>query len=90
MLLTASVRAAILSKHPEVERFLHLVGTVLRQPDEVRQSRVDERSVLYYRFEPAVLGGKWIVVVVKRADRKYVSTAYATGTVKFGAVLWPI
>lgn len=88
VVLTDSVRAAILAKHPEVAAFIDRLGAVLRSPDEVRQSVSDTRVVLYYQFRDEVLGGKWIAVVVKRVDRHFVSTVYATDKVKSGDVIW--
>jgi hypothetical protein len=86
--LADSVRQTILSKHPEAADFINRLGDVLAEPDEVRQSVRDERSVLYYRFEDDVLDGKWVVVVVKRIDRNFVSTLYATDQIKSGEVIW--
>ena len=87
-ILTDAVKAVILSKHPEVSDFFQLIPMVLRTPDEVRQSMSDPRTVLYYRYEASVLYGKWIVVVVKRTERNFVSTIYATDKIKSGDVLW--
>jgi hypothetical protein len=86
--LADSVRQTILSKHPEAADFINRLGDVLAEPDDVRQSVRDERSVLYYRFEDDVLDGKWVVVVVKRIDRNFVSTLYATDQIKSGEVIW--
>lgn len=88
VVLTDSVRAAILAKHPEVAAFIDHLGAVLRSPDEVRRSVSDTRVVLYYQFRDEVLGGKWVVVVVKRVERHFVSTVYATDRVKSGDVIW--
>ena len=88
VVLTDSVRAAILAKHPEVAAFIDRLGVVLLSPDEVRQSVSDTRVVLYYQFRDEVLGGKWVAVVVKRVERHFVSTAYATDRVKSGEVIW--
>lgn len=88
VVLTESVQAVILAKHPEVSEFIGLVGSVLQSPDEVRRSVSDARVVLYYRYAEEVLDGKWIVVVIKRADRNFVSTIYATDRIKAGDVLW--
>ena len=87
-MLVDSVRDTVLSKHPESADFIDRLGDVLANPDEVRQSVRDERSVLYYRFEDDVLDGKWVVVVVKRIDRNFVSTLYATDRIKSGEVIW--
>jgi hypothetical protein len=88
VVLTATVRAAVLAKHPEVAVFIDQIDAVLLTPDEVRQSVSNEQVVLYYQFRDQVLGGKWVAVVVKRADRHFVSTIYATDRIKAGDVLW--
>jgi hypothetical protein len=74
VVLTDTVRAVILAKHPEVGDFIDHVATILRTPDEIRRSVRDERVVLYYRYEVEILGGKWLVVVIKRIDRNFIST----------------
>jgi len=88
VVLTATVRAAILAKHPEVAGFIDQIGDALRTPDEVRQSVSDSRVVLYYQFKEQLLEGKWVVVVVKRVDRQFIATIYATDKIKSGAALW--
>ena len=85
---SAGRRLIILQKHPEAVDFIDRIAQILVEPDEVRRSVRDERSVLYYRFEDVVLGGKWVVVVVKRADRNFVSTLYATDQIKSGDIIW--
>ncbi len=90
VVLTNSVREMILLKHPETVAFIDALGSVLAAPDEIRRSIRDERSVLYYRYMPNILGGKWIVAVVKRIDRNYVSTFYATDQIKSGEVIWKL
>lgn len=86
--LTDSVRATILEKHPEVNGFIDKIEGVLLTPDEVRQSIHESRSILYYRWLPDIMKGKWAVVVVRRIDRNYISTIYATDKVKSGEVVW--
>ena len=88
VVLTATVHEIILTKHPEVTDFIEQIDNVLREPDTVRRSIRDERVVLYYRYEADLFVGKWIVVVVKRIDRNYVSTIYVTDRIKSGEVLW--
>lgn len=88
IVLTEDVRAAILAKHPEIVPFISEMSTVLKTPDEIRRSIYDERAVLYYCYREQVLDGKWLVVVVKRIDRNFVSTFYATSRIKSGDVLW--
>lgn len=88
VVMADDVRDIILQKHPEAADFIDHIADVLADPDEVRQSVRDTRSVLYYRYEDEVLGGKWVVTVVKRIDRNFVSTLYATDQVKSGELLW--
>lgn len=88
IVLTEDVRDAILTKHPEIVPFIGEMETVLKTPDEIRRSIHDERAVLYYCYREQVLKGKWLVVVVKRIDRNFVSTFYATSRIKSGNVLW--
>ena len=88
IVLTDSVREMIVVKHPEAANFIDQIDRIVAAPDEVRRSIRDERSILYYRFESAVLSGKWVVVVIKRIDRNFVSTVYATDQIKSGEVIW--
>ena len=88
IVLTDSVRALILIKYPETVDFIDQIGLVLADPDQVRRSIRDGRSVLYYQFKAAILNGKWVVVVVKRIDRNFISTVYATDQVKSGEAIW--
>jgi len=88
VVLADTVRATILEKHPEASDFIDSLAEVLAKPDEVRQSVRDTRVVLYYQFRTSVLEGKWVVVVVKRIDRNFISTLYATDKIKSGDVLW--
>ncbi|MBX3066808.1 MAG: hypothetical protein KF726_27755 [Anaerolineae bacterium] len=88
IVLADSVREMILLKHPEVASFTEKLPDVLMLPDEIRRSFRDERVVLYYRYDAAVLDGKWITVAVKRIDRNYISTIYATDRIKSGDVVW--
>jgi len=86
--LTVSVYEVIAFKHPEVKRFFELVTQTLADPEVVRKSVTDPRVRLYYRFYAGVLDGKFVVVVVKRADGNYVSTIYATDKMKEGEIIW--
>jgi hypothetical protein len=67
---------------------LDKITQTLLSPDEIRRSIRDERVILYYRFEGQVLDGKWVVVVVKRVERRFISTIYATDQIKSGDILW--
>lgn len=88
VVLSDESRAKILNKRPTAAQYLDWIGIALREPDEIRRSVSDDRQVLYYRFEDEVLGGKWIVVVVKQVDRNFISTVYPSHRMKKGEVLW--
>jgi hypothetical protein len=88
VVMTHTVRAKTLEKHPEAATFIDLIAQVLQTPDQIRRSNRDERGVLYYLHKQDIFGGKWIVVVVKRIDRNFVSTVYVTSKIKSGEVLW--
>lgn len=88
VLMTETVRLRTLEKHPEAQLFIDLVPQVLGTPDQVKRSNHDERGILYYLYRQDILEGKWLVVVVKQVDRKYVSTVYATNKIKSGELLW--
>lgn len=81
-------RDVIHDKHPESRGLMDRLPQVLADPDEIRRSVRREDAVLYYRYDPAVFGGKWLVAVVKRADRAYISTYYVTDRIKSGEVMW--
>lgn len=66
--MSDEVYQVILVKHPEARKLFDRVGETLLEPDSVRKSVTDVRVRLYYRFYPDILGGKFVVVVVKGAD----------------------
>lgn len=72
IVLVESVRQMILLKHPEAADFIDRLDHILADPDEIRRSVRDER----------------VAAVVKRIDRNFISTLYATDQVKSGEVLW--
>ncbi len=86
--LSDEVYRVILDKHPESKQFIKRVGEMLSAPDQVRKSTTDPRVRLYYRFYPDVLKGKLIAIVVKRVDRNFISTIYATDRIKEGEIIW--
>ncbi len=88
IVLSEAVNNVILQKHPEVIEFPSHIPDVLADPDTIRRSIRDPVTVLYYRYASEVLNGKWLVVVVKRIDKNFISTIYATDQIKAGDVLW--
>ncbi len=86
--LSNQVYNIIVSKHPEVKKFFGRIEETLRSPDTLRKSVSNPRARLYYRFYDDVIGGKFVAVVVKRADGNFISTVYATDRIKEGEILW--
>lgn len=86
--LTDEVCQVALTKHPEAGQFFELVGETLASPDIVKKSQTDSRVNLYYKFYSKILNGKFVVIVVKYAERYFISTFYATDKIKQGEVVW--
>ncbi len=86
--LDDEVKQVILMKHPEVSGLFEHVKKTLENPDVVKRSKITKRSRLYYRFFTEIFEGKFLVIVVKRADYNFISTIYLTDKVKEGNVLW--
>jgi hypothetical protein len=63
------------------------VRAALEAPDEVRQSRIDSRVLLFYKAEATK---RWTVAVVRRlAEGSFLITAYPTDAIKEGVRIWP-
>jgi hypothetical protein len=74
-------------KHPVMAGRESSVKVALESPDEVRQSRIDPKVLLFYKAEAA---GRWVCAVAKRADNEaFLVTAYPTDAVKEGIRIWP-
>ena len=88
--LTKEVWDVIVIKHPELRNLKSYIAVTLSNPEVITRSFYDERVVLYYRYFPAILRGKFLVVVVKKVSNaeRYVATAYITDKRKGGEILW--
>jgi hypothetical protein len=67
------------------------VGETLQDPDEVWKSFSDPDSArVYYRwYTDTRVGDKWVCVAVKFLEKDaFVLTAYATGRIKPGEMIW--
>ena len=82
--LTDERRAHILLYHPDMAPFLDRLAGVLRAPDVLRQSTEDPTVLVHYKYFADVLGGKYVAVVVKIGDRRFVLTAYLTRRIRTG------
>jgi hypothetical protein len=63
------------------------VEETLKNPVEIRVSRVDPSVHLFYRVERI---GRWICAVAKKAESEgFLVTTYPTDAVKEGERIWP-
>jgi len=85
--LTDERQAHIVRYHPDVVPFLDRIGEALANPDALRRSIQDSEVVLFYKFYPDILGGKYMVVVVKENGRCFVLTVYVTKSIRTGVAL---
>lgn len=83
---TADYWHRLVAKHPDLADRLEEVKSVLRQPEQIRQSRRDPAVLLFYRRGIR----HWVVAVAKRTDAAgFLVTAYQTDAIKEGERLWP-
>jgi hypothetical protein len=76
----------VTAKHPGHGRET-FVKAALEAPDEIRQSRMDQQVLLFYKAEATE---RWTCAVVKRlASSGFLITAYPTGAIKEGVRVWP-
>ena len=75
------------AKHPVMAEREGFVRMALEAPDEVRQSRIDQQVLLFYKAEATK---RWTCAVVKRlAGSAFLITAYPTDRIKEGNRIWP-
>jgi len=73
-------------KHPVMSGRQADVKAALEEPHEIRQSRNDSSVYLFYRLERA---GRWLCAVAKCAGTiGFLITAYPTGSIKEGVLIW--
>ena len=66
-----------------------IVPVVLSDPDYVKRSKRDEHVILYYRYFAEILGGKYLLVVVKKEPAgSFVLTGYVTRSAMKGDTIW--
>lgn len=78
----------IIIEHPEVKSLKDRLSEILSQPDMVKRSGRDKDVLLYYRYYPDILRGKYLIVVVKLKERPFLLTCYVTDKIKEGDVIW--
>ncbi len=89
LLLTPACQRHILSEHPEMKPYLARLEEVFRAPIAVKHSRRDPQVYLYYRYDPDILGGKYLLGVARIGRHAEVLTAYVTDIMKKGVLVWP-
>jgi len=74
-------------KHPAMAGREQDVEQTLRNPVEIRVSRIDPSVHLFYRVDRP---GRWVCAVAKRADQEgFLITTYPTDAIKEGKSIWP-
>lgn len=78
----------IIRKHPEIKPYEDKIEMVLENPNLVKRSKRDEKTFLYYKYFKEILGGKYLLVVVKINKNNFIITAYITDKIKEGEIIW--
>jgi len=78
----------IVEEHPEVRSYQHCLDEILKEPDSVKRSKKDRNVLLYYRYYPKMLGGKYLLAVAKITFRSFLITFYITDQIKGGEFIW--
>ena len=74
-------------KHPIMAGHEMDVKTALEHPEEICQSRTDEKVYLFYKTQRK---GRWVCAVSKNLDGEgFLITAYPTDSIKAGDKIWP-
>lgn len=82
--LTSERKAHILLYHPDLKPHFSKIKKVLLKPDEIRISKSDQSVLLLYRYFDNIDLNKYIVVVVKINERKFILTAYLSDRILSG------
>lgn len=82
--LTPERKAHILLYHPDLKPHFFKIKKVLLAPDEVRISKSDQAVLLFYRYFANINLNKYVVVVVKINERKFILTAYLSNRILSG------
>lgn len=72
-------------KHPVMKGHEEEVKLVLSDPDEIRQSKKDQKVYLFYRMYRE---RRWFCAVVKNDNDAFLITAYPADSVKEGISIW--
>ena len=79
----------IVTQHPEIAPYQQEIAQRLVQSTLVKESKRDELVWLYDRYFDTIFDGKYILVVVKVNERKFILTAFITDYIRQGETVWP-
>lgn len=82
--LTNERKSHILTAHPELKNYFEKFIDVLKNPDEIRISKIDKKVLLFYKYFATIQGGKYLSITVKIDKRNFVLTAYITDKIRAG------
>lgn len=82
--LTSERKLHIATAHPELKNHFTKFTQVLKNPDEIRRSRLDKNVLLFYKYFDSIKSGKYISVAVKTNNRNFILTAYITDRIRIG------
>ncbi len=76
----------IREKHPSIKKYKKQVQEALKNPDEIRESKQDQRVHLYYKK----IGKLYVCVVTDHVttDEGYIITSYLTDRIKEGEQIY--
>jgi hypothetical protein len=75
-------------KHPAMAGREADIQVTLADPDEVRQSRIDPKVLLFYKASGT---RRWVCAVCRRLNGDgFLITTYPTDAIKEGVRIWPV
>lgn len=84
--VTQERKKHIVNAHPEIKSYFNKLPLVLRNPDEIRKSKIDPHVLLFYKYFARIKKGKYLAAAVKTNKRNFLLTAYLTDKIKAGEI----
>jgi hypothetical protein len=78
----------IVSKRPIMSEYKKQFIDTIKEPELIKTSVYDPEVVLYYKHFKNILGGKYMVTVIKMDTDRFVLTGYVSDRIKEGEVIW--
>ena len=76
--LTQERKKHIFEFHPDIKEYFSKIPRVLKEPNQIRESKHDSKVLLFYKYFANIKGGKYLAVVVKINRRNFILTSYLT------------